>query len=103
MAKVKLNPFIKELRGAIGDVVFKTSSTGQVYTAQRPSKSCKAPSEAQKAHRLRFKEATAYAKAALADSDLRARYEELAAREGKAAYALAVSDYMNGKSPLLPR
>ena len=85
------------LSGTYGDIVFKKSKIpGEVIIAKRSKKSNVEPSEAQKAHRLRFKEAAAYAKAALADPNLRPHYEALAAREGKAAYALAVADYMNG-------
>jgi hypothetical protein len=96
-----VDPLFAEISGTLGDIVFKRSSTGEMIITRRPRKSNKKPSEAQKAHRLRFKEATAYAKAILADPTARAHYEKLAAREGKAAYTLALADYMNG-SPLLP-
>ena len=99
MAKVELNPLFDGLSGSFGDLVFRRSSTGKTYISQRPAKSTKEPSEAQKAHRERFGQASTYAKAALADPDMRLHYEKLAAHEGKTAYTLAIADYMNG-SPL---
>ena len=63
----------------------------------RPKKSNAEPSEAQKAQRERFKLANAYAKAAMADPDVRALYEARATEEGKGAFALARTDYFNGK------
>lgn len=48
----------------------------------------------------RFKGATEYAKAAMADPDVRAVYEDMAARERKGPYAMAFSDYLNGNDLL---
>ena len=45
----------------------------------------------------RFKQATEYAKAAMADPVVRAIYEELAAKENKRPYSMALSDYFKGK------
>lgn len=41
-----------------------------------------------------------YAKAATADSQVRAVYEERAAKEGRAAYNVALSDYWKGRNLL---
>lgn len=53
-------------------------------------------SKAQKAHRQRFKEAIAYAKATMAEPKVRAQYEKAAAKAGKRSFDLAVSDYFKG-------
>ena len=98
MARVKLNPLFAELSGTIGGFVFKRSRNGEAILSKRPGKSNARPSEAQKAQRERFKLAHAYAKAALADPDVRAIYEERAAEERQRAYALACTDYFNGKA-----
>lgn len=45
-------------------------------------------SDAQRAHRQRFKQAVAYAKAAMADERLRARYEQAAVMQGKRPFRL---------------
>ena len=57
-------------------------------------------SKAQKKHRQRFQEATVYAKAAMADSQVRAIYEKKAAKAHKVPYRLALSDYFKGKDLL---
>ena len=54
-------------------------------------------SEAQTVQRQRFKEAVAYAKAAMADPDMRAMYTSRAATENRIPFQLAFSDYLHGK------
>ena len=100
MAKVKLNPLIVQVSGTMGNFVFKKSRRGEAIVASCPRKSKTEPSEAQKAHRERFKQAVAYARAALADPAVRTHYEERAAKEGKGAFAAAQSDYFKGKDLL---
>lgn len=100
MAKIKLNPFIVEVSGTMGDLVFKKSRSGEAIVAMRQRKSRSEPSEAQKAHRERFKLAVAYARAAMEDSVLRAAYEGIAAKEGTSAFAAAQSDYFKGNNLL---
>jgi hypothetical protein len=98
MAKVILNPLIKELRGALGDIVYRTSPNGTVFISKRPDMSKVKWSKAQKAHRERFKEANAYARAAMADPKVRAKYEKRAAKEHRLPYRVALSDYFKGKN-----
>jgi hypothetical protein len=100
MAKVKLNPMFKEVRGKLGDKVFRRMANGEIVMSQAPEKSNIEPTEAQLAHRERFKQASAYAKAALAEPKVRAHYEKLAAQTGKRPRALAISDYLKGKNLL---
>jgi hypothetical protein len=57
-------------------------------------------SESQQAHRQRFKQAVAYAKAAMAEPTVRAKYEKAALKAGKRPFDLAVSDYFKGKDLL---
>lgn len=100
MPKVKLNPLFAGISGTMGDLVFKRTANGQTILARRPRKTNAEPSPAQNAQRERFKLASAYARAALADPDVRAIYEERAAKERKSAYALARTDYYDGKDLL---
>jgi len=100
MAKIKLDPLFAGISGTIGDFVFKKSRNGKVIVARRPKKSNAEPSEAQKAQRERFKLANTYARAAMADPDVRAIYEERAAEEEQGAFALARMDYFNGEDLL---
>ena len=64
MAKVVFNPLVTEMRGRSGNLVLRRSRKGDIYAIKLADMSKVKWSEAQKAHRQRFKEATAYAKAA---------------------------------------
>jgi len=100
MAKVTLSPFIKDIRGRLGDTVFRRSPTGNLVASKMPDMSNVKWSEAQKAHRERFRQAVAYAKAAMAEPAVRAQYEKAALQAGKRPFDLAVSDYFKGKDLL---
>ena len=101
MAKVTLAPMIKSIRGKVGGYVFRRTHTGEISLSKSPDMSNVKWSKAQKDHRKRFKKAVAYAKAAMAEPKVSARYEKRAAKEGKRPFDLAVSDYFKGKN-LLP-
>lgn len=96
MAKITFTPLIEDIRGKFGDLVIRRSRTGKFYLAKLPDMSKLKWSEAQQAHRQRFKEAVAYAKAALADPAVRAQYETLAAEQNRTPFSAAVSDYFKG-------
>lgn len=100
MAKVKFNPLMDEMHGKTGNMVLRRSRKGDVYAIKLADMSKVKWSEAQKAHRQRFKEATAYAKAAMADPQVRAQYEEIAIRQNRSPFFVAVSDYLKGGSLL---
>ena len=100
MAKVKFQSQIVELRGTLNNLVFKRSSQGEILVTKRPDMTRVKWSKAQKAHRQRFKLAVAYARAALAEPKARAGYERRAKKQGKRAWGLAVSDYLQGKDLL---
>jgi len=93
MAKIKLNPIIEQARGQLGEMVFRRTHSGGTSLIRKPDMSKVVWSEAQTAHRERFKQAVASARAALTDPQVRAHYEQEAARKGKRAFDLAVSDY----------
>lgn len=100
MAKVILNEEIQQMWGRIGDLVFRRSHTGEAQLSTVPDMSRVEWSEAQRAHRQRFKAAVAYAQAAMADEEVRARYKQNAAAQGKRPFDLAVSDYFKGENLL---
>jgi hypothetical protein len=52
--------------------------------------------KAQKASRKRFGEAIAYAKQAMVDPVIRARYEKLGKKANRQPFRVAVSDYLAG-------
>ena len=100
MPKVRLKSAIVEIRGTLYDVVFKRSPQGNMIVTKSPDMSNVEWSPAQKAQRQRFKEAAAYAKAALAEPQVRLRYERKAKKQNKRAWDLAVSDYFKGNDLL---
>jgi hypothetical protein len=103
MPRVRFNPLVEEIHGTMYDVVFKRSPKGNMIVTKRPDMSKVKWSRAQTEQRQRFTKASAYAKAALADSELRAVYEERAAIENKRAYYVALSDYFQGENLLSKR
>ena len=102
MAKVRLHPLFEELRGKIKGMVFRLSHNGKISAYMSPDMSGVTWSPAQIAHRERIAEASAYAKAAIADPQIRAIYVEISMqRKGnKRPYDMALGDYMNGNNLL---
>lgn len=99
MAKAHLNPVIQGISGKVGNLVYRRMASGKTFVSRLPAKSNVPPSAAQNAHRQRFKQAAAQAKAALADPQTRAYYEAAAAGSHKTPYNLALSDCMSGQHP----
>ena len=97
MTKAKLNPVLMELHGKMGDLVFRRMRNGGTSVIRRADMSKVKWSPAQKANRQRFKEATAYARQALANPELRPIYEELAAKTGQRPIEAAISEYLKKK------
>lgn len=96
MAKIKLNPIINKAHGSIGNYTFR-HMYGRQTLIKKPDMSQVEWSDTQHAHRLRFKQAVAHAKAAMANPQVRARYEQEAAAQGMRPFDLAVSDYFKGR------
>jgi hypothetical protein len=91
------DPLIRELRGRVGDFVFRRGPNGTTIVAARPDRSRVKPSEAQLAQQRRFAAATSFARAALADPRRRLRYEKLGRRYKLTAYQAAVREYLRTK------
>ena len=100
MAKVTLEPWMKRIHGKRGNVVFRRGRKGQITITKVPDMSTVQWSPAQQAHRQRFKQAVAYAKAAMANERVHQVYEKAAAQQGKRPFDLAVSDYFRDKDLL---
>jgi hypothetical protein len=100
MLKVKLNPIIQAISGKLGDIVFRGSRTGKITIAKRPDVSRVVASEARLAQRERFKQAIEYARAAMAEREVRTVYENMAAKEHQGPYAMAFCDYLDGNDLL---
>jgi hypothetical protein len=100
MPKVRLKPSLEHFEGTLYQLVFKLSPQGKPIVTKCPDMTNVEWSEAQTAQRQRFKQANEYAKAAMAEPDVRAIYEELAAIAHKHPYRMAFSDYFQGKDLL---
>jgi len=96
MPKVILDPMMKELRGKMGRFAFRKLPNGEIQMIKLADMSKVKPSAAQKAHRQRFKQASDYAKAALADPKICAIYKRKAAKAHKRPRDMAISDFFNG-------
>jgi hypothetical protein len=94
MAKVKLNPVIEQMRGGIGDLVFKRYQ-GDVIVSRKADMSDVEPSAAQAAQRERFRQAAQYGKLACGDPLSRALYARAAAEKGLPLFSLAVADFFH--------
>lgn len=92
MAKSNNNVVTYGLQGLIGNMLVFKQVNGKTVVAQRPKKSLAPPTTVQLNTQSRFKEAAAYAKNAIADTDLRAFYTNVA-KKGQSAYNVAFADY----------
>ena len=100
MPKVRFKDMVIEIQGTLYDVVFKKSPKGKTIITRKPDMSGVKWSKAQKDHRKRMRKANKYAAAAMANPDVHAIYEEIATKEHRQAYRVAVSDYYKGKNLL---
>ena len=93
MTQVKLNPILAELRGQMGDLVFKRYGN-RVVVSRKPDMLQVKPSQAQLAQRARFRQAMGYCRQALADPAARAFYAVVATTRHKPINSVAVADYL---------
>ena len=96
MPKVRLNPVFQQFYGRLGDIVFRRSSKSGEAIAGRVANMSKVEwSEAQVAHRERFRTAVAYANRVGADPEARLVYEEAARRQDGVPFRLMLADAMH--------
>jgi hypothetical protein len=102
MAKAQLHPLLQGIRGKLKGLVFRMSHNGKISVYITPNMSRVEWSPAQIAQRERFAEASAYAKAAIADPEVRAHYERMSmeVKNNKRPYDMALSDYTKGNNLL---
>jgi hypothetical protein len=90
MAKVNLNKILKELRGKIGDLVFRHMPDGSIVVSSVQRRRKRRDSPAQKAYQATFRGRSQWAKWAQHEYPV---YAELAARRPMiTAYNMAISD-----------
>jgi hypothetical protein len=100
MAEITPSPIIQALNGKSGNLVFRRSRNGKTWLIKLADMSNVEWSDNQQEHRKQFKAANEYARAAMADPQVRVIYEEIASKQNRQPYRLAVSDYFKGKSLL---
>jgi len=91
--KVKLNPMFEQASGQLGDMVFR-ELRGKTFVSRKPTLTGE-PTENQMEHRERFKQAAAYGKSALANTETRALYEEIAKNKNIPVFAATIADFFN--------
>lgn len=94
MAKTRLNPILEQVRGQVGDLVFKRYQ-GETILSRKPDMEGVEPTEAQLAHRERFRQAALYGKMVLADPTTKTIYEQEAKDRGQPVFSLTLADFFN--------
>jgi hypothetical protein len=97
MAEITLNPMIQTIHGKYGRLVFRRGPRGKTFLIKLADMSNVKWSDAQTRHRQQFKAANEYARAAMANPEMRAMYEEMAREQNRRPYRLAVSDYFKNR------
>jgi hypothetical protein len=97
MAKVKLNPILEQVRGQVGDLVFKRYGD-EVVLSRKPDLTGHEWTEAQQATRERFRQAALYGRMAMADPEAKALYVEEAKAKGQPVFSLTIADFFNAPS-----
>ncbi len=97
--KIKFSPFLKEIRGKLGNAVFRRSHTGEWQITNKPDMSKVRWSRAQDDHRERIAEAAAYASMAKDHPKTRDFYLQMAweKKHNKRSWDMALSDYYHNR------
>lgn len=101
--KIELHPMFRWIRGKMGKIVYRLAHNGEVSAYPAPDMTRVVWSPAQKAQRQRLARATAYAKLAIRDPEIRQLYVEMAKQRKKnrrRPFDMAVSDYCQGNDLL---
>jgi hypothetical protein len=97
MAKVKLNPIVEQVRGQVGQLVFR-QSYGKQVVGRKADQSDHEPTAGQVEVRERFRQAAVYGRMALADTTTRKLYEDAAGKKGQPVFSLVMADFLNAPS-----
>jgi len=92
--KFKLNRAFRAASGELDGLIYR-NIRGNVVASRKPDMSNVVYSEDQLAHRERFKQAAAFGKSVMADSSLRALYEEIAKSKNIPLFAATIADFFN--------
>ena len=101
--KILLHPMFRWIRGKMGKIVYRLSHNGEVSAYPAPDMTGIEWSPAQKAQRQKMARATAYAKLAIRDPEIRQVYVAMAKQRKmneRRPFDVAVSDYHDGNDLL---
>ena len=101
--KILLHPMFRWIRGKMGKIVYRRSHNGEVSAYPVPDMTGIEWSAAQKAQRQSFAKASAYAKLAIRDPEIRQYYVEMAKqrkRNKRRPGDMAMTDYFQGNDLL---
>lgn len=94
MAKVRLNPVVQQVRGRVGDLVFRRHRN-QTVVGQKADLAGREPTPSQAAQRERFRTAVRYGQTVLADPAKKDLYQAEAQSRKLGILALCVADFLN--------
>jgi hypothetical protein len=94
VAQVKMNPVFMQVKGKVGDLVFKQYGEALVM-ARMPQANGHEVTPAQAAVRERFREAALYGRMALAQPAVRQAYAAAAQEQGKPVTSLMIADFFH--------
>jgi hypothetical protein len=94
MANVLFNPIMEQIRGKIGELVFRRFEN-RIIIARKADLSGHVPTAGQVEVRERFRGAAKYANNVMADPARRALYEPVAAKRGDPLRMVIMTDYLN--------
>ena len=97
MARVRLNPALASFLGELGEMVFKMRH-GRMYVSRKPRSGPRSCTDAQKSARMRFRQATVYARRVMADPDERAPYEQAAKEKQTFVQNVIIADFLTAPS-----
>ena len=101
--RILLHPMFRWIRGKMGRIVYRLSHNGEVSAYPAPDMTGIVWSPAQTKQRQRLARATAYAKLAITDPEIRQVYVEMAEHRKmnpRRPFDMAVSDYCQGNDLL---
>ena len=97
MARVRLNAALGSFVGEVGNLVF-WQRYGRTFASQKPEARTPQYTEAQKVVLDRFRKATSYARAVMADPDAREAYDAAAKERQIPVQNVIIADYLTAPS-----
>ena len=97
MARVEFNPALAFFRGELGNLIFKVRS-GRMYVSHKPDPKPRVCTPAQRAARMRFGQATVYAKQIMSDPVRRKPYDLAAKGRGTLTQNVIIADFLTAPS-----